>query len=179
MIWILLCQSEYDWCKYSPIWAAAWRSVRYQFVEIAFSLKFESQQVKIWRKYGHLAKSIFNGWLVQKCTCSKRGYNICCLVNASVMNQTGPGNKKLIKCPNGYDRWWMIRMSPSFLETRLNGETCRLTKGGVLKGPATRLIRLLMIGYKYIFVSADQIFTFPSPQLTLVLKSKNKRKTME
>lgn len=69
-------------------------------------------------------------------------------------------------------------MSPSFLGTRLNGKTCRLTKG-----PATRLIRLLVIGYKYIVVSADQIFTFtlfiPCSQLTLVLKSKNKRKTME
>lgn len=178
MIWILLCQSEYDWCKYSPIWAAAWRSVRYQFVEIAFYLKFESQQVKIWRKYGNLAKSISNGWLVQKCTFSKRCYNICCLVNASVMNQTGTGNKSLIKCSYAYDRWWRIRMSPSFLGTRLNGKTCRLTKG-----PATRLIRLLVIGCKYIVVSADQIFTFtlfiPCSQLTLVLKSKNKRKTME
>lgn len=69
-------------------------------------------------------------------------------------------------------------MSPSFLGTRLNGKTCRLTKE-----PATRLIRLLVIGYKYIVVSADQIFTFtlfiPCAQLTLVLKSKNKRKTME
>lgn len=67
-------------------------------------------------------------------------------------------------------------MSPSFLGTRLNGKTCRLTKG-----PATRLI--LVIGFKYIVVSADQIFTFtlfiPCSQLTLVLKSKNKRKTME
>lgn len=90
------CKNDAIFSKFFPI-LSSWLKIRgVTFCRNIFFLNFETQEFKIWRGFGNQAKRRFYVWLAQKCTCSQRGYGVCCLVNAWVMNQTCPGINKII-----------------------------------------------------------------------------------
>lgn len=88
----------------------------------------------------------------------------------------------LIYCASGYNRWWMSHMSPSFLETRHNWNTCSLTKCGFFKGPATRCTKtslFVQLLNKSCIDCSEFCVPLPLSFLTLILKYKAKRKAIK